>query len=668
MTRFAYAHARGLKSQTRPTDAIAEMAFSPANWRVGMAPWIGAKRPPPAPCERLHGDGGAGAVGNVREGVDTDATRVEQLVRQLGDRLNARSDEVRVHVVARSAGSEPVAPFVRDAFERICTISTVAVARWMSGGDPKDGLGVGQEAWQIFGQLAAQRAAPLYEVTKRCLYWRDSADALLRDIAREIDSGAEALAQARAMLQTTLDVTLVKMGEVFESERERTDEELARREGELSFMATHDPLTNLPNRTLIMDRGEQMIVRARRLQHPVAALSIEIDNFKSINDSFGHSAADEVLQAIARRLDGVLRGSDGLARVGGDEFVVIADGVSLEAGPELIAERLLEALKEPFHVGDSQLTVTASIGLATGTRANVEELLRDADVAMYRAKWDGKDRYVVFESGMQDAAQSQLELEMDLRQALARDQFFLAFQPTLDLCELRPNGMEALIRWRHPHRGVVMPGDFVPLLEQTGLVGEVGHWVLREACRSAAGWWHAGHEIGVAVNVSALQLDSDELLEQVRSALADSSLEPGALTLEITETALMRNADETAGRLAAIKELGVRLAIDDFGTGYSSLAHLQRFPVDSLKIDRSFTSALTLNPEGETLMRTLVQLGKALSIETLAEGIEQQRELALLREEGCDSGQGFLFAKPLDADAVMDFLGAWDAHAVDSVV
>ncbi len=644
------------------------MAISPANARIGEAPsQLDVKRAPPTASERDDARNGreprgSSAPGHARR--KTDDERIEQMVRQLGEALIARCDEVRVQVVARSGTSEQVAPFVRDSFERICTISTIAVARWMSGGDPRDGLAAGQEAWQIFGQLAAQRAAPLHEVTKRCLYWRDAANALVRDIAGEHEADARALTQARAMLQTTLDVTLVKMCEVFESERERTDEELARREEELSFMATHDPLTNLPNRTLIADRGEQMIVRARRLQHPVAALSIDIDNFKGINDSLGHSAGDEVLQALARRLDGVLRGSDGLARVGGDEFVVIAEGLTLGAGPELIAERLLEALKEPFHVGGGELTVTASIGIATGTRTSVEELLRDADIAMYRAKWDGKDRYVVFESGMHDAAQSQLELVMELRQALSRDEFFLAYQPTLDLRELRPKGLEALIRWRHPRRGVVMPGDFVPLLEETGLVNEVGHWVLREACRQAACWRDAGHEIGVAVNVSARQLDSDDLLEQVRAALADSDLEPSALTLEITETALMRNAEETAGRLAAIKALGVRIAIDDFGTGYSSLAHLQRFPVDSLKIDRSFTSALTANPEGETLMRTLVQLGKALSIETLAEGIESERELAMLREEQCDSGQGFLFAKPLEADDVAEFLSTWNARSV----
>jgi diguanylate cyclase (GGDEF)-like protein len=588
-------------------------------------------------------------------------------LRRLGGMMRDRCDEVREQTLARAlASGDPLGPlFVRESFERICTLATSTVADWLSGGHPQDGLDAGREAWQIFGQLAAQRAAALHDVTKRCLYWRDCVDESLRECARELGLAWEVVMQARAMVQVTLDVTLVKMCEAFESERERTDEELARRQEELAFMATHDQLTGLPNRTLIMDRGEQMVVRSHRHQNPVAALSIDIDNFKAINDSFGHAIGDEILQTFARRLDGVLRGSDGLARVGGDEFVVVADDVSLAAGPELIAERLLEAIKQPFHACDTSVTVTASIGMATGTRASVEELLRDADIAMCRAKWEGKDRFVMFESGMQDAAQTHMELEMDLRQALANDEFFLAYQPTFDLHEMHPKGMEALIRWRHPHRGIVQPGDFIPLLEETGMIREVGGWVLGEACRQGARWRALGHDVGIAVNVSARQLDADDLLEEVRGVLTDSDLPPHSLTLEITETALMRNAEETARRLTAIKALGVHIAIDDFGTGYSSLAHLQQFPVDSLKIDRSFIAQLTANPEGETLMRTLVALGKALSIETLAEGIEQECELVLLREQHCDSGQGFLFARPLDAGDVDGFLCEWKAaHAV----
>ena len=305
------------------------------------------------------------------------------------------------------------------------------------------------------------------------------------------------------------------------------------------------------------------------------------------------------------------------------------------------------------------MTVTASIGIAAGDHSSAEELLRDADIAMYRAKWDGKNRHVVFETGMQGMVQNRMELEMDLREALEKDEFFLVYQPTIDLQDMSPNGVEALIRWKHPTRGVVQPDDFIPLLEETGLITEIGKWVLEEACRQGAAWRQASYPIGMAVNVSGRQLDTDELIVDVEEALSHSGLDPEALTMEITETTLMRNIEETARRLTQVKQLGVRIAIDDFGTGYSSLAHLQRFPVDALKIDRSFILGLKHNQEGETLIRTLVQLGKSLAIETFAEGIEQQQELSLLRGEDCDSGQGFLFARPLDVAATEAFLQNW---------
>jgi EAL domain-containing protein (putative c-di-GMP-specific phosphodiesterase class I) len=268
----------------------------------------------------------------------------------------------------------------------------------------------------------------------------------------------------------------------------------------------------------------------------------------------------------------------------------------------------------------------------------------------------------VFECGMADAVQSRMELEMDLRVALERGEFFLAFQPTFNLKDMSPTGLEALIRWNSPTRGIVQPDDFIPLLEETGLITDIGRWVLQRACGQAAEWRDAGYPVGIAVNVSARQLDTDGVMADVQDALAESGLEPSALTLEITETTLMRDAKDTVRRLTAIKALGVRVAIDDFGTGYSSLAHLRQFPVDALKIDRSFITGLGRNLEGETLIHTLVQLGKALSIETIAEGIEEPGELTMLQGEHCDGGQGFLFAKPLDVDATEAFLKRWAAQ------
>jgi diguanylate cyclase (GGDEF)-like protein len=581
-------------------------------------------------------------------------------LRRLGEALKTRAEDVLARTVAHTSGSgHDVDAVVQGSFERISRSSTIAVARWMEGEGMEVAIEAGKETWEIFGELAAHRAASLNEVTWRCFWWRNVMAEVLRESAAQLEISTEVLCEAMNILQLSLEFSLLRMCECYEKERRHTDEELTRREEELSFLATHDPLTGLPNRTLILDRVEQMLARSRRNQTPTAALFVDLDNFKSINDTLGHAAGDELLQAVAARLDGVIRGADALGRLGGDEFVVISEHLSLEAGPELIAERLLDALKHPFKLGEdgeSRVTVTASIGIAVGDRVSADELLRDADIAMYRAKWDGKNRHVVFEASMQDTVQNRMELEMDLREALQNGEFVLAYQPTLDLSDMTPNGVEALIRWQHPVRGTVQPNDFIPLLEETGLITEVGRWVLQEACRQGAAWRAAGHPIGMAVNVSGRQLDTDRLIADIEGALSQSGMDPGALTIEITETTLMRNIEETARRLVAIKGLGVRIAIDDFGTGYSSLAHLQRFPVDALKIDRSFISGLKNNKEGETLIHTLVQLGKALSIETFAEGIEQQQELSLLRGEECDSGQGFLFARPLDVAATEAFL------------
>ncbi len=573
-------------------------------------------------------------------------------VHPLGRALGARAADVVTLTGARiralGHGDDHA---VQASFEQLNRNSTLALARWL-GGDLARPSENARESAAFYGELAARRAASLQEVTSRCLCWRDSVADVLRESAAELGSSPDALAEALRILQLALESGLVRMAKSFDAERERTDEELA-------FVATHDALTGLPNRTLILDRAAQALLRARRHDAPVAALFIGLDNFKVVNETLSHGAGDELLRAVAERLNDVVRDTDALGRVGGDEFIVIAEEFAPADGPELLARRVREALKRPFTLAGEQqnrLTVTASIGIAAATRSLAEELIRDAHIAMYQAKLDGKNRHVEFESGMHDEVHARMELEMDLRDALPNDEFFLVYQPTFNLRDLSPTGVEALLRWRHPARGVVQPNDFIPPLETTGLIIEVGAWVLRQACRQGATWRAAGHPIGMAVNVSARQLDADAFVADVREALAESGLEASALTLEVTETTLMRNVEETARRLTAIRELGVRIAIDDFGTGYSSLAHLQQFPVDALKIDRAFVSRLTQNRGGETLIHTLVQLGKALSIETLAEGIEEEQELSILQDEQCDSGQGFLFARPLDVAATEAFL------------
>ncbi len=591
--------------------------------------------------------------------------QIDEEVRRLGTLLNERAPRVLGIVLQRTADAEGgLAPSVDARLERICTIATVTLAAWMAGGRPEDGSEAANEAFELFGQLAAHRDAPLDEVTKRCLRWRDAVGEVLRAAAEEIGACDAARRRALSMTQLTLDVTLVRMCEVFEQERVNVSEELTNRGEQLAFLSTHDVLTGLPNRALILDRATQMLGRSRRAHTVVSALHLNLDGFTAINDTLGHGPGDELLRAVAARLDGLVRDSDALGRLGGDEFIVLTEEKADSGGPQLIAERLLEALRAPFKVNGSDLEVSASIGVASGERVNAEALLADAEIAAHRAKREGKDRFVVFEEGMQDLVQRQVTLEKDLRGALDRHEFFLVYQPTLDLRRMVPTGVEALIRWRCPVRGLVQPNDFIPVLEDSGLIVAVGQWVLEQACTQSATWRKAGFPVGIAVNVSARQLDGDEFIATVERALAATGLEPSALTLEITETALMLNADDTARRLHAIKELGVRIAIDDFGTGYSSLSHLQRFPVDALKIDRSFLMQLAENPEGETLLRTLVQLGKALSIETLAEGIERANDLALLQEERCDSGQGYLFARPLEVGEAEEFLRSWRAEDV----
>lgn len=589
----------------------------------------------------------------------------EELER-LGQELSARTEDVVARMMLRSAEStKTLDKVVEDSFEDVGTVSTVAVARWMAGEGEDVAREVGQESWRIFAQLASQREAALNEVTKRCLRWRDATLEVLDESAADLGLSGETLTGARGMVQRSLDVTLVRMCQSFEDERQRAHDELTTREKELVFLATHDALTGLPNRTLILDRIEGALTRARHNQEPVAALFVDLDNFKAINDSLGHGTGDELLCAVAERLEGVIRETDALGRLGGDEFVVVAEGMSLAAGPELVAERLLEAFGEPFSLGDdgeSLVHVNASIGIATGLRASAEEMLRDADIAMYRAKWGGKSRFLVFESGMEDEVQSRLEIEMDLQNALADEEFFLVYQPTFDLQTMTPTGVEALIRWRRPGRGVVHPEEFIPLLEDSKLIIEVGGWVLEEACAQAARWQQEGRPLGLSVNVSQLQLDTDELIEDVTGALRGSGLRPEALTLEITETTLMSNVEETARRLHELKALGVKIAVDDFGTGYSSMAHLRRFPVDVLKIDRSFVSQLAEGGENEILLHTLVQLGKALEIETTAEGIERPQDLSLIREKECDNGQGFLFTRPLSAQDAESFFRQWSPN------
>jgi diguanylate cyclase (GGDEF)-like protein len=429
----------------------------------------------------------------------------------------------------------------------------------------------------------------------------------------------------------------------------------------IRHQALHDGLTGLPNRTLILDRVDHMLARARRSRHATAVMFIDLDRFKDVNDTLGHAVGDELLKAVAERLSRMMRDSDTVGRLGGDEFVVLVEGVALDAGPAPVAERLLELLGRPFHLNGparAPITVSASIGIAVGDRVSASEALRDADVALYQAKAAGKHRYTIFEPAMGTAVQNRVQLETDLRAALERNQFFLVYQPIFDLRTAAVTGVEALLRWRHPVRGVLLPDVFVPILEDNGSIVEVGRWVLNQSCRAARAWMIDGHSLSLSVNVSVRQLEVKRFMDDLEQALSSSGLDPTALIIEITETAIMRDPEANVARLQAVKALGVRIAIDDFGTGYSSLAYLRQFPVDALKIDRSFVAAIAESPEAIAFVHTLVQLGKTLGLATLAEGIEETHQLGSLQRQDCDSGQGFLLARPLEVGAVAAFLRA----------
>jgi diguanylate cyclase (GGDEF)-like protein len=432
---------------------------------------------------------------------------------------------------------------------------------------------------------------------------------------------------------------------------------------ELAYHALHDRLTDLPNRVLVLDRAEQILARARRQDVPVTALFVDVDGFRQINDRFGREAGDEVLRQVGARLKTIMRDNDTVGRLGGDEFAMLIDSLGLNTAPELLAERILDVLRQPIELpGPTHppVSVTVSIGIVTGRPGSAEDLMGDAGLALHKAKAAGKEGYVKFESAMQTDAQDRIHLEMDLADALGTDQFFLAYQPMLDLESERVVGVEALLRWRHPTSGTIAPDVFIPIAEDNGLIVPIGRWVLDRACAQGAAWRRKGHGLNISINVSARQLERAEFVEEVRLALGDSGLEPAALTLEITETVLMRKPDATAHLLAELKGLGVRIAVDDFGTGYSSLAYLRQFPVDSLKIDRTFITGLALSSEARALTHTLIQLGKALGLQTLAEGVEHHSQVRELQREGCDLAQGFLFARPLAPEGIESLL---DEHS-----
>jgi diguanylate cyclase (GGDEF)-like protein/PAS domain S-box-containing protein len=427
-------------------------------------------------------------------------------------------------------------------------------------------------------------------------------------------------------------------------------------EDQLRQLAFHDPLTLLANRSLFRDRVEHALALAGRSAQRIAVFMIDLDNFKNVNDSLGHDVGDRLLQTAAQRLVKCTRATDTVARLGGDEFAVLLEGVTSEDQAERIAAAVTDAFREPLHIDGNDLNVSTSVGIALSDSGDdTERLLRNADIAMYHAKSAGKGRHVLFHARMQEQLRERVRLEDDLARALANGEFYVEYQPIVDLKTRELLGVEALVRWQHPERGRLLPGQFIAIAEEMGQIVALERWVMDEACRSVQRWREslpAGKGLRIAVNISGRHLQQGDMVSDVRRALDATGIEPASLLIELTESTMMHNLEANLARLKDLKALGVRLAIDDFGTGYSSLSYLHRFPIDILKIDRTFVSRLTESSEGPKLARAVVMLGTTLGLETVAEGVEVEEQVTQLVELGCVAAQGHLFSPATSLDAI----------------
>lgn len=438
--------------------------------------------------------------------------------------------------------------------------------------------------------------------------------------------------------------------------------ERKRVEDQLEHQALYDTLTQLPNRTLFNDRLAQALIKTKREKdYSFGVLFLDLDRFKLINDSLGHTVGDQLLIAFADRLLNCLRPGDTIARVGGDEFTILLDEVHQVHDATHVADRIQQELSLPFRLGNHEIFTTASIGIALSSEeyGRSDDLLRDADIAMYRAKAQGRARYQVFDSGMHAIAVLQLKMENDLRRALERKEFLAFYQPTVSLKTGKVTGFEALIRWQHPERGLVLPEEFIPLSEETGLIIPMGLWILRESCEQMQRWIQQIPKhpaLTISVNLSGAQLAQTDLVKRVEQILSETGLNPNRLTLEITESVVMSRPEEATSKLKQLKALGIQLHIDDFGIGYSSLSYLHRLPVDTLKIDRSFVERIGKGEEKGQIVGTIAVLAHNLGMQVIAEGVENSTQLSLVKALKCESAQGFYFSRPMPGNEAESLL------------
>jgi diguanylate cyclase (GGDEF)-like protein len=439
-------------------------------------------------------------------------------------------------------------------------------------------------------------------------------------------------------------------------------DERKRTESQLEFLANHDALTNLPNRRLFYDRVKHAIQRAQRGGGRVAVLFLDIDRFKNINDTLSHQVGDRFLQQVARRLEGQVREEDTLARLGGDEYILLMEGDFNPRDLSLIAEKLLATFREPVRVDDHNLEATGSLGISTypDDSENADQLLRNADAAMYQAKQSGRNTYCYFSAELAEAAAERLVLEHDLRRAIENEEFELYFQPQVELDTGVITGAEVLLRWNHPVRGLMLPDSFIPVAEDNGSIVAIGEWVLRQSCRQLEQWQREGIDLGsLAINVSGKQLHlHSRFVDLVKRVLESTDIDPSTLEFELTESVILQEIESLMESLQELTALGIRLAIDDFGTGYSSLSYLHRLPMQRLKIDRSFVSCLLDAEDSSVIAQSILQLGKNLNKQVIAEGVETEAQRRFLLQVGCKEGQGYLFGAPMHLEAFVQRLHA----------
>jgi diguanylate cyclase (GGDEF)-like protein len=442
-------------------------------------------------------------------------------------------------------------------------------------------------------------------------------------------------------------------------EAQKLAEQVQMAKDQLDHLAHHDALTDLPNRMLLQDRLEQAIELARRQDRRLAVMFMDLDRFKHINDSLGHPVGDQLLQSVAQRLLACVRHSDTISRQGGDEFVLLLSFIEHAEDAALSAQKMLASISQPHHIDGHDLHINVSIGISIypDDGRDAETLIKSADTAMYHAKESGRNNYKFFEQGMNDRAVQRQSIEADLRGALERQEFVLYYQPKINLHSGAIVGVEALIRWRHPERGLVLPKQFVSIAEDCGLILPIGRWVLREACLQARIWQQADlPPITVAVNTSAIEFRDKDFLANIRATLEETCLEPSCLELELTESLLMQDAESSDSVLHALSDMGIKLAIDDFGTGYSSLSYLRQFPIDTLKIDQSFVNQMTSNADDATIVSAVISMGKSLNKHVIAEGVETPEQSAFLLALNCDEGQGCYFGCAMTAEALTSLL------------